>query len=802
MYICFRIKKNSNFNTLHTLKLLFLLSLFTLKGYGQQTYLLKGRIMDTNQKPIENAVISISPGHFQFSSDSAGNFHHRMAAGDYTITFRHLSYTGQQINVSLSRDTLFQIELSPITYTLSESAVSGKVTEKKSISGLLGGSIQLNLEALSNLPKFMGTNDPLKILQLMPGVQTSGDANSGIYIRGADPGHNLILWNDAPVYNPSHLLGFFSIFNTGHIGKFTLYKSQIGAEYGGRLSSLISVEAPEDIPAKTSIEGSLGLIASQATLALPLSPRCALYVSGRKTYVGLTLKPVIEASMTNSNKETLFDYEFQDANFTLVAAPTDRDKVILNFFGSYDIFKLQDDSYSLHGKMKWSNLLGSLTWKHQWSDSDGMKLVFFNSNYKNHLQVRESGVSATLPSSIRDFGGRNTYHFTRGRVAIKTGIEYIYHRISPQIPQIENQSSLIANPAVQIYHTHEMSAFLSTDIRLSNRLNLIPGIRYTGNLQTGPYTAYHYNTSGEVQDSTHYPSGKVGFRSGFEPRIALRYRLTDESIIHMSYNFHRQYVNLVSISGVGLPTDFWVPASKNIPAQSSHNFSIGYSCSLTDNLYELSTEAYFRNMSGQAEFNTPLFDLFNQKYIPEESILFGEGRMWGGEFMFKKNKGSFTGWVSYTLGWSRRRFAEINNGRSFPAKHDRRHDLSLTLNYACNKKWDFGTVYVYATGNAFTMPIGIYAIQGNIVKEYGKYNASRMPAYHRLDISVNYWFFKNKNRESGINFSVYNAYKHKNPMYVFVVVKNTSDGSNKVQIKRRYKQLYDIVPSISWTFRF
>lgn len=754
--------------------------------------------------PVENAVLTLQPGSLHLTSDSNGLAEGEIRGGKIQLQIRHIRFHTKDINLVLQQDTVLDISLTPTTYVLEESTITAQRRKSKSISGTMAGRIELDMKSLSVLPKFMGTNDPLKILQLMPGVQTSGDANSGLFIRGAEPGHNLVLWNDAPVYNPTHLLGFFSIFNSGHIGSFKLHKSNMEANYGGRLSSLLTVESPGDLPEHTGVEGSVGLISSQASLALPLSEHSGLYLSARKTYVGLLLQPLLEATIDNKDKNTPFSYEFEDANFTFITRLSGQDKITLNAFGSYDIFHLEEPSYSLDGKMKWSNLLASLSWEHRWQERDQFRLSLYTAHYRNKVHVTESGLSAALPSSIQDWGLRNEYLFRRGSVILKAGVEYIYHTLSPQTPQIKNiPENPTTFPAGQTYHTHELSGFLTGEIRLGRRLALTPGLRYTANIQTGRFIDYRYNEYGEVTDSVRYGKGEqASFQGGFEPRIGIRYMPDAESALQFSYNRHKQYINLVSISGVGLPTDFWVPATGNIPAQNSHNYAIGYFRSFSRGQYELSTELYFRQLYHQAEFNTALFDLFNQKYILEKSLLYGKGRSWGGEVMLKKNYGQWNGWISYTLGWSRRYFPDINDGNGFPAKHDRRHDLSLTANYRLNKRWDFSTVFVYATGSAYTMPVGIYTIGGNVVKEYGKYNASRLPDYHRLDISANYWFFKTEKRESGLNFSIYNLYRRKNPLYVFVVTKAPQENSNQIHIKKKYKKLYDIVPSVSWTFRF
>lgn len=769
---------------------------------GQNLLYLKGKVTDASTGlPVEDAVIFIGK-QLKKTTGKQGDFECTLPSGNYHLHTSHLAYQTEKLSLQILNDTVIHIRLFPHAIRLKESIVTDRKSTR-SIRGLSGGRIDLNMEELKSLPKFIGTNDPLKILQLTPGIQTAGDGNSGIFVRGGEPGHNLTLWNEAPIYNASHLLGCFSVFNSGHIGKFSLHKSNLRADRGGRLSSLIEVESPESIPEKITVSGDIGLISSQATLAIPFSRKTALYLSGRKTYVGLTLKPLIRAMASENGKDMPFDYEFQDYNLTFVSKPSDNDQLILNAYWGADRLNIEDPDYMLGGDMKWWNLASSLSWKHRWQTGTAMKNTFFMSQYHNDLDITQNSLSARMPSYIRDWGFRNKITFTKAGMIFNTGLEYIYHTISPQTPAVKVGDENWGHSGTQVYHTHEAAVFLSSQFHLAPQLTAELGLRYAFNFQTGPYDDITYNEKGEILDSIRIGRGEItGFRHNPEPKLSLRFAPDENNSLQFCYNRQRQFINLVSISGVGLPTDFWVAASKNIPAQTGDNFSFSYFRSLSNNDYEFSTELYYRRMDNQMEFKSTLFDLFNQQYILEQSINYGTGKAYGAEFMLKKNTGKFTGWLSYTLGWSKRSFPAIANGGSFPAKHDRRHDLSLVASYKLNDKWDFSSVFVYATGNAFTMPQGIYMIGGNIVKEYGKYNGARMPAYHRMDISVNYWFFKRKGRESGLNFSVYNVYKHTNPIYIFIVAKAGKEGSNQISIKKKNKQLYDIIPSVSWTFRF
>lgn len=771
-------------------------------GWTQSAVLLRGRVMDgETHLAVEHVSVQVGESYTLFS-DREGKFSVRMAAGRYPCTVSHLSYEKQSFILDIRRDTMVTIVLFPLNRLLDETVIEGK-REVQGLSGLAGGRFELDMQQLRVLPKFVGNNDPLKILQLLPGVQTAGEGNSGIFIRGGEPGHNQILWNDAPIYNASHLLGAFSVFNTGHVGKFTLYKSHMPAGYGGRLSSLIEVQSPDEIPDKTTVSGDVGLIASQVTLAVPVGKKSAVYLSGRRTYVGLTVKPLLRALMTDKGQEMPFNYEFGDCNFTYVWRPDIKNKWVVNAYWGMDRLHIEDKDYQLDGKLKWWNLAVSASWEHCWNEQGKSKNTIFYSQYQNQLEVVQNGLAADLPSQIRDRGFRHNTAFAWGKFRLQTGGDYIFHVLEPQSPNVSVNQKGWSDNGTQTYYTHEAALFLNGNLHLTSWWRISLGLRYALNFQTGPFDDLTYDNRGMMLDSVHYRKGKLfGFRQGWEPRVAMHYSLGENKQIQLSYNRQQQWISLVSISGVGLPTDFWVPASKNIPAQSSHNFSAGYFQTLYNHQFEFSLEGYYRKLFRQMEYKSVLFDLFNQRYILEQSINYGSGRAYGMEMIVKKNRGRWNGWISYTLGWSERTFPAIRNGAAFPAKHDRRHDLSVVGTYKLNDKWDFSAVFVYATGSCFTMPTGMYMMGGNLVKEYGAYNGSRLPAYHRLDLSANYWFFKKKNRESGLNFSVYNVYKRSNPLYVFVVARPSKYTDDQVIIRTKRKQLYDILPSVSWTFKF
>ena len=328
-------------------------------------------------------------------------------------------------------------------------------------------------------------------------------------------------------------------------------------------------------------------------------------------------------------------------------------------------------------------------------------------------------------------------------------------------------------------HTHEYGIYLQNHLLIGTRWEALTGIRYSGSVSAGSSCRY----------------------SGIEPRVSLSYEWRPDRKFLFSYTLQRQYMNQVVVSGIGFPTDFWLPASRFVPAQGSHNLSLGYFQSFADGAYELSVEGYYKHLSNQLEFNGEMIDMVNQDYQIEEHLYYGKGKSYGIEFMLRKNGGRLNGWISYTIGKSLRKFPDINGGNSFPAKNDRRHDLSVTACYKLNRRWDLSAVFVYATGSAFTMPTALYLIGENAVNEYGPHNGARMPDYHRLDLSASYWLKRGRRRESMINFSLYNAYARANPIFLSVSIRPSDDGKS-IRISPKGQSLYSLIPSINYSFKF
>lgn len=635
------------------------------------------------------------------------------------------------------------------------------------------GSIDVGLESIRKLPGLLGSADPMRTLQLMPGVQTTGEISSGLYIRGSNNAHNLVELNGAPIYNAMHMLGIFSVFNNDNLGSFMLRKSHIPARYGGRIGSVVSAGTKTGIPGRFGGAGEIGLIASNLTLAIPTGAGSGLYLSGRISYIG----PILRALESPRNGMRL-GYNMYDMNAAWILEPSAKDRITVNAYRGRDRL-LVDGLYQSEGSVDWGNTVGSLVWNHRFSASRTLSQTFFVSHYDNSIDIRHSSVSLSTPSNITDAGYKALFGHRGGRVYWEYGLSYTFHRVGLQYPIFENY--FFTNDPPAPVRTHEGGAFAEASFDISRRVKAAAGLRAS---------VLMHAENGGIAQAYWVP----------EPRLNVTVRSGELSSISASAAVQQQYMNQVTASNTGFPTDFWVPASAHVPPQRAYSFALGYSRETADRRYEFSGELYCRLLTDQIESLGGMVGNFNSKYDIYRELVYGKGQNFGLEILLNRKYGRLTGWISYTLGWARRSFAGIEDGRWFPASHERRHDISLTAIYRIGEKWTVSSNFVYATGNAYTPTLAIYMIGGVAVNEYGAHNSARLPAYHRMDLSASYEV-RSKALPGTLNISVYNVYARKNPIGFYTYMTSTEDGEG-LKLKRRHSALYSIIPSVSYSFRF
>lgn len=752
--------------------------------FAQASYTLSGYVRDglTGEAMIGATIFAPESRRGAYTNEY-GFYSLSLPAGEQVVQFRFAGYAGDTINLELSEKLRYDVELFPVETTTDEVVISSR-SASDNVQSTEMGVTQLSIQEVKKLPVLFGETDVLKTIQLLPGVKAAGDGNSGFFVRGGGADQNLILLDEAPVYNASHLLGFFSVFNGDAINSTKLYKGNQPAEYGGRLSSTLDIRMKEGNAKDFGVSGGIGLISSRLTVEGPIAEdKASFMVSGRRTYADAFLQLSPDS---NLNSSTLYFYDLNaKANWRI----GEKDQIFLSGYFGRDNFGLQDQF-----GIDWGNATGTLRWNHLFNDRLFLNSSLIYSDYDYAVNIGPA--NASIQSGIQDYQWKEDLSFyANSRHTFKAGLDVIYHSFVPGVVvrTDEDGNENIASEVPERYAL-ETAAYLSHEWKATERLRVNYGLRYSHFFVLGPGTTYRYDAEDQPIDSTSYGSGElVADYGGIEPRVTATYLLDGQSSVKASYARNRQYVHLLSNSTSTTPTDVWLPSSESIQPEIADQLAVGYFRNFADNRYEASVELYYKDLQNQIEYENGADLLLNADV--ESQLVFGRGYAYGAEFMVKKSLGKFTGWASYT--WSRtwREFEEINEGEAFPARQDRIHDLTLVGVYEPTPAWSFSGAFTYFTGDAVTMPSGSYAVNGQVLPLYTERNGARLPAYHRLDLSAT-WY--GKNPKSTLNVSLYNAYGRKN---VFALdFQPSEDDPGTLEAVKTY--LFRWVPSVTWNFEF
>lgn len=735
-----------------------------------------GTLRSADNENLIGAGVSftVNKQHFYTITDSLGFFSQNLPTGKINVTFNELGYFEKTIQIDLVKDTVVSIVLEKDVALLKEVIIAND--KKGGITALSGGKLSFNLKELSGVPTLLGTTDIIKLLQLTPGVQNSGDANGYLYVRGGDPGHNAILYDGTPIYGMSHLLGVFPFYNTDHIKEVEFDKSSSNSKYGGRLSSTTLLLPHKKTPSEFTIQGNVGILASQLTLGIPITEKSGFYISGRKTYIDEIVAPFLN-DQSESNDVAGMKYGFSDANFTFLSQISKNNHLTVDAFLSGDELKISDGNLALKTTLKWSNFTVAPNLVTTFSSKTNMSNSVYFSQYSNDLEMEQASINFRVSSYVKDFGFNNAVRYQIKNIPVESGFQYVHHDLQPQKVNVDNLTDVNATQN-NYMNANEAAVFTTIKPTITDHISAELGLRI------------NYYTAGSKLDSYLH----------FQPRAILNYKVNEKYSFYGSYNRQYQYLSLVTTSSVGIPTDFWIASSGGVKPQSSHEFSIGSNQNISKNIVS-SFGGFYRTMKDLLEYPYGVTQ-FNEVTTFKNDLISGKGNAYGFEMMVRKNNGKFTGWMSYTLSWSDRNFDEINNGETYFAKYDRRHNISLVGMYDLNQKWNFGITQIFSSGTRFTMPTSWYFINNNPVKEYSEYNNAQMPNYIRTDLSVNYFFLKTNKKESALNFSVFNTFNVGNPIYLVLNIKVDEDNKNNITVIQDRKVLYRILPSISWRFKF
>lgn len=777
------------------------------RGLAQQNpaaatahYTISGYVRDTlNGETLAGATITVRGQSKGISSNQYGFYSLTLTAGNYELVCSYVGFQTRIIPVNLSKDIGLNIPLVPRA-GMAEAVVVTSRKRDANVKNAQMGKFVLPIEQIRAIPAFLGEVDLLKTVQLLPGVRNAGEGSSGIYVRGGGPDQNLILLDDAPVYNTGHLFGFFSIFNADAIKNVSLIKGGMPAQYGGRLSSVLDVSMKEGNNKKFQVDAGIGVIASRLSVQGPLKKNKASFiVSARRTYIDAFTKLFVKKSSQFYGS----GYYFYDLNAKVNYIFSEKDRLFLSGYFGRDVFDFQNGRQSLKINIPWGNSTGTLRWNHVFNKKLFGNTTAVYNDYNFTFKAAQNDFEIKLSSGIRDFSLKqdfDLYPFTGHK--FRFGAIYTYHAFSPSIVSGKQDTTVFKPNNAQKKYGHEAAVYVQDDWEITDKLKINAGIRYSWFQQTGPYKLYTTDANGNRTDSVVYGSGKaIKTYGGLEPRLTLRYALNDETSLKASVTRNLQYIHLVSNAGTTLPTDIWVPSTYRVKPQISWLYAAGLFRNFKDNMYETSLELYYKQMQNQIEYK--------EGYAPtslqdtENSFTFGNGWSYGTELFISKTKGRLTGWIGYTLSWTWRKFPGLNNGDKYPAKFDRRHDMSVVATYELSKKWKLSGTFVFGSGNAASLPERFYIVDGILTQEYSRINQYRLPSYHRLDLAAILTPKKNEHRKwkSEWVFSVYNAYSRKNPYFIYFD-QSGSPYNGTLQIQAKQVSLFPVIPSVTWNVRF
>lgn len=779
--------------------LLLLLVVFTATIHAQNKYTVSGYIKDgeSGESLIAATVIDAQSGKGA-TTNLYGFYSLTLAEGEHTLTFSYIGFEDQVQTIKLDADKRINIELGFSAVMTDQVVITGERRDKN-VESTDMGKVELSTEEAKVLPALMGEVDVMKTLQLLPGIQSSGEGNSGFYVRGGGPDQNLILLDDAVVYNSGHLFGFFSVFNSDAVKNTTLIKGGMPANYGGRLSSVVDVQMSEGNMKKYQVTGGIGFIASRLTIQGPIvKDKASFIISGRRTYIDLITKPIFKN--LDGGRFAGNSYYFYDLNVKVNYRFSDKDRLYASGYFGRDVFTFSDPDGSFKIDIPWGNATATLRWNHLFNDKLFMNTTAIFQDYKFGVESDFQGVAFELFSGVRDYSMKMDFdYFPHPNHKVKFGAIYTYHQFTPYTANGQSEDQSFGTDLDKKL-AHEAAIYILDEWDIHERFKINFGLRGSMFSNVGPYDKKVLNEAGAVVDTIHYGYNEnIATYGMLEPRLSMRFKVDEFSSIKAGFTVNRQYIHLVSSSSSTLPTDLWVPSTDRVKPQLGIQYSIGYFRNFLDNMFETSIELYYKDLRNQIEFGQSFVQELNTDI--EEGYVFGKGWSYGAEFFVKKALGDFNGWIGYTLSFTNRKFPDINEGQTFVAKYDRRHDLSIVLIYDLNDRWKFATTFVYGTGQATTLPIGRYFVEGQIVNQYGERNSYRMEPYHRLDLSVTYVFKLKRKFYSDLAFSVYNVYNRQNPYFIYYDV-DGSTASNDLTVSAKQASLFPVLPSITWNFKY
>lgn len=765
----------------HFLLLMLSLGLFT-PLIAQ--YTLSGYVLDSaSSEVVIGAIVSVPELKAGTITNAYGFYSLTLPANRDSLTLKvdYPGYNRVQRRLTWEKDLRLTFRLTEKEVLLEEVVITDQKA-RENVERTTMGVIDLDIEEVELLPAIGGEVDLLKSLQLLPGVQSGTEASAGFYVRGGTADQNLILLDEALVYNPFHLAGFLSVFNTSAIKSVNLYKGSFPAQYGGRLSSILDISTKDGNMQSFHAEGGIGLIASRLMVEGPIAKdKASFMVSARRSYIDWLIRPFLRFGQRQG-------YYLQDINAKLNYRISDRDRIYLSGYLGRDQFideSIVPNRDTSRVGIGWGNRTATLRWNHLYSDRLFSNLSLIYNEYESEQEQYRSNTGFTQESRIRDWTAKLDFDFyPNPRHQIKFGLIYTYHDLTPNAQfgrlQLEGgRDSTFRNESRR--YINEAALYINDEIILTERIGLNLGLRFPG----------------FVGDDTTYFT--------WEPRATLRIGLNENAAIKAGYTQMNQYLHQVASSAINNPFDFWIPSGRQVLPQRAHQVAVGYFQNFLEDQYETSVEVYYKTMTNQIDFREG-----TNPFVPEfeDVLVFGEGEAYGAEFYLRKRSGRLTGWVGYTLSWNWRQFDSLNLGEPFFFRYDRRHDLSVAMVYRFNERWSFSSVFIYGTGNAITLPAGTFILPGlnassafgQTFFDYSGKNGFRMPAYSRLDLGLRYTK-QGPRVKHGFHIDIFNALNRRNPFFLYLDTEYDT-RANANRIVGRQLSLLPMIPTLTYVFDF
>jgi hypothetical protein len=783
---------------------------FAQTGTGKFT--LSGYIKDgTNGESLLGASVYVVELGKGTNTNDYGFYSLTMPADTYTVRISYVGFATEEKQIILNKDVRLNMEMGSSAKEVEEVVITGE-RKGENVESTDMGKEEITIEQAKALPALLGEVDIIKTIQLLPGIQAAGEGNTGFYVRGGGPDQNLVLLDGAVVYNTGHLFGFFSVFNSDAIKNTTVIKGGMPAAYGGRISSVLDIQMKEGNMKKWNVEGGIGLISSRLTIQGPIKKdKCSFIISARRTYIDLILKPILPK--IGNGEFAGNEYYFYDINAKINYRISDKDRLYLSGYFGRDVFNFGDPGGNFRLNFPWGNTTATMRWNHLFKENLFMNATLIYNDFGFKANTSFQDIKFSLNSAVQEATAKMDFDYSPilGHM-MQFGMQYNFHVFTPYQASGNAGDVDFKTTNQEKKFAHETAIYFQDDFEATSWLKINAGVRASLFNFMGPFSKIVFQGGRAIDTLNYKPGQNIQTYWGIEPRLAMRFKIDKASSIKLGATLNQQYIHLVSSSTTTLPIDLWVPSTKAVKPQIGVQAAVGYFRNFKDDMIETSVEVYYKHLWNQIEYGESAVG--NITVDVEDLFTYGKGFSTGAEFYIKKAKGKWTGWIGYTLAWTWRQFPEINDGKVFLARYDRRHDLSIVNMYEINKHWRVSATFVFATGQRTTLPVSFFLNEGEVHYVYGKRNWYRLPPYHRLDFGFTYIIIPKKKKKidfySDITVSVYNAYNRLNPFFVYIDPKGSIGGSqdpndpNSGELQFRAKQvsLFPILPSITWNFKF